>query len=91
LRWGELTVRLWDEGTPHDAMAVVAPTNVDMGKVSAAMKAVDGLAARTLEPGAVQAMPEGIRHSPTGITARFIMMAGAGVRRWLASISGNPL
>lgn len=32
---GELTVRLWDRGTPNDAIIGVAPTNMDMWKVSA--------------------------------------------------------
>jgi uncharacterized membrane protein YjjP (DUF1212 family) len=78
LRWGELTVRLWDRGTPVEDIAAVAPTNVDMGKASATMKMVDGLTAGTLEPGAAQAMLQGIRHSPPASTWRFVIMAGAG-------------
>jgi uncharacterized membrane protein YjjP (DUF1212 family) len=77
-RWGELTVRLWDRGTPVEDIAAVAPTNVDMGKVSATMKMVDGLTAGTLEPGAAQAMLQGIRHSSPASTLRFVIMAGAG-------------
>jgi uncharacterized membrane protein YjjP (DUF1212 family) len=77
-RWGELTVRLWDSGTPCDAIVKVAPTNVDMGKVSATMKMLDGLAGRGLEAGGVQTMLEGIRHSPTVSTLRFVIMTGAG-------------
>jgi uncharacterized membrane protein YjjP (DUF1212 family) len=77
-RWGELTVRLWDRGTPLDDIAAVAPTNVDMGKVSATMKIVDGLTARTLEAGAAQALLQGIRGSPPASTLRFVIMAGAG-------------
>lgn len=77
-RWGELTVRLWDRGTPVDGIAAVAPTNVDMGKVSATMKMVDGLTARSLEAGAAQAMLQGVRHSPPASALRFVIMAGAG-------------
>jgi uncharacterized membrane protein YjjP (DUF1212 family) len=77
-RWGELTVRLWDSGTPVDDIAAVAPANVDMGEVAATMKVVDGLAAGTLEPGAAQAMLRGIRDSPPASTLRFVIMAGAG-------------
>ena len=78
LRWGELTVRLWDHGAPRDAVAAVAPTSVDMGKVSATMKIVDGLAARRLEAGAVSAMLRAIRHLPPASTLRFVIMTGAG-------------
>jgi uncharacterized membrane protein YjjP (DUF1212 family) len=77
-RWGELTVRLWDRGTPCDGIAAVAPTNVDMGKVSATMKTVDGLTARSLETDAARAMLQGIRNSPPVSTLRFVIMAGAG-------------
>ena len=78
LRWGELMVRLWDRGTPRDGIAAVAPTNVDMGKVSATMKLVDGVTARSPEVGAAQAMLQGIRHSPPISTLRFVIMTGAG-------------
>jgi uncharacterized membrane protein YjjP (DUF1212 family) len=119
LRWGELTVRLWDRGKPFDAIAAVAPTNVDMGKVSATMKMADGFAARKLEADALPAMLQGIRHLPPASTLRFVIMTGAGaaalgvifgvsqpfsialialsamlgagLRRWLMRISGNPL
>jgi len=77
-RWGELTVRLWDQGTPYDAIAAVAPTNVDMGKVSATMRMIDGLAARSADADTVQGMLQGIRHSPSAPTLRFVIMAAAG-------------
>jgi uncharacterized membrane protein YjjP (DUF1212 family) len=77
-RWGELTVRLWDRGAPRDGIAAVAPTNVDMGKVSATMKMIDGLTARSLEAGAAPAMLQGIRHSPPVSALRLVVMTGAG-------------
>jgi uncharacterized membrane protein YjjP (DUF1212 family) len=119
LRWGELTVRLWDRGTPRDAIAAVAPTNVDMGKVAATMKMIDGLAERRLDEAGAPAMLRAIRDSPPVSTLRYVVMAGAGaaalgvifgvlelfsialialsamlgagLRRWLMRISGNPL
>jgi uncharacterized membrane protein YjjP (DUF1212 family) len=77
-RWGELTVRLWDRGAPRDGIAAVAPTNVDMGKVSATMKMVDGITMRSLEAGAAPAMLQAIRHSPPMSSLRLIVMTGAG-------------
>jgi uncharacterized membrane protein YjjP (DUF1212 family) len=78
LRWGELTVRILDCGTPRVAIAAVTPTNVDMGKVSATMKMVDSVAACNLEVSAAQAMLQGIRNSSPSSTLRFVIMAGAG-------------
>jgi len=77
-RWGELTVRIWDRDAPRDAIASVAPTNVDMGKVSATMQLVEGLAARRLDTGAAQAMLEDIRRSPPTSALRLLIMTGAG-------------
>lgn len=78
LRWGGLTVRLWDRGAPRDAIAAVAPTNVDMGKVSATMKMVDGFATRSLEVGAAPAMLQNIGHSRPVSALRLVVMTGAG-------------
>lgn len=77
-RWGELTVRLWDGGKPCDGIAAVAPTNVDMGKVSATMKVVDDLTARGLETGGAQMMLQSIQNLPPVSTLRFVIMVGAG-------------
>jgi uncharacterized membrane protein YjjP (DUF1212 family) len=77
-RWGQLTVRLWDCGTPHDVIATVAPTNVDMGKVAATMQVVDGVAAGRVDKGTVQAMLEGIGRSRPTSAVRLIIMTGAG-------------
>jgi uncharacterized membrane protein YjjP (DUF1212 family) len=77
-RWGQLTVRLWDRGAPHDAIATVAPTHIDMGKVSTTMQWVEGLAARGLDPGAAQAMLEDIRRSEPTSALRQLIMTGAG-------------
>jgi uncharacterized membrane protein YjjP (DUF1212 family) len=77
-RWGQITVRLWDRGTPHDAIASVAPTNVDMGKVAATMRMVDDLAACRLDTGTAQAILEGIERSQPTSAARLLIMTGAG-------------
>jgi uncharacterized membrane protein YjjP (DUF1212 family) len=77
-RWGQLTVRLWDHGAPRDAIAAIAPTNIDMGKVTATMQLVDGLATRRLDTATVQALLEGIRSSPPMSLLRLLIMTGAG-------------
>jgi uncharacterized membrane protein YjjP (DUF1212 family) len=77
-RWGEIVLRLWDRAAPRDGIAAVAPTNVDMGKVSATMKMVDGFITRNLEAGAAPAMLQAIRHSPPVSALRLIAMTGAG-------------
>jgi uncharacterized membrane protein YjjP (DUF1212 family) len=77
-RWGQVTVRLWDRGTAHDAIAAVAPTNVDMGKVAATMQLVDGVAAGRLDTGAVQALLAGVQGLPPTSTSRLVLMTGAG-------------
>ena len=77
-RWGELTVRLWDRGAPRDAIATVAPTNVDMGKVAATMQMIDGFAARGHDAGTIQALLEAIRGSQPMSALRLILMTGAG-------------
>jgi uncharacterized membrane protein YjjP (DUF1212 family) len=78
LRWGELAVRLRDCATPHDVIAAVAPTSVDMGKVSATMEMIDGVAVRGCEAGTLQAALGRIRNSPPTSTLRFVGMTGAG-------------
>jgi uncharacterized membrane protein YjjP (DUF1212 family) len=77
-RWGELMVRLRDRGAPCDGIAAVAPINVDMGKVSAAMKMVDGLTTHSVEASAAPAMLQLIRHSPPVSALRLVIMTGAG-------------
>ncbi|HWM66401.1 MAG TPA: threonine/serine exporter family protein [Steroidobacteraceae bacterium] len=78
-RWGELTVRLWDQDGPHDIAAPVAPTNVNMGKVSAVMTMIDGLDPRGFKPATAQVMlQEALNRVATVSMARFIIMAAAG-------------
>jgi uncharacterized membrane protein YjjP (DUF1212 family) len=77
-RWGQLTVRLWDRDTPRDAIAAVAPTNVDMGKVASTMHMLEGSAARGPDIGTVQALLQGIRRSRPMSALRLILMTGAG-------------
>ena len=77
-RWGELTVRLRDRGAARDAVVNAAPTNVDMGKVSATMKLIDGIGPRGPDMHAAQATLDGIRQSAPVSTSRFVIMAGAG-------------
>jgi uncharacterized membrane protein YjjP (DUF1212 family) len=77
-RWGQITVRLWNGCVPCDAISTVTPTDVDMGKVSATMEMIYGLAARNPEAGAVRATLQGIYHSRPVATPRFLIMTGAG-------------
>ena len=77
-RWGQITVRLSNRGVPCEAIAAAAPTDVNMAKVAATMELIYGLAGRSLDVGAVQAILEGIRQSEPVSTLRFRIMTGAG-------------
>jgi uncharacterized membrane protein YjjP (DUF1212 family) len=77
-RWGELTVRLWDGDTPHDATEAVAPANVDIGKVSAVLETIDAVADGRLDADSAGIAVAAIGRSPPASTPRFAIMAGAG-------------
>jgi uncharacterized membrane protein YjjP (DUF1212 family) len=77
-RWGELSVCLSDGEGSEETVAGVAPTNVDMRKVSAAMTLIDNLTEEKVPPGTVLPALERIGRLPPASIGRFVVMAAAG-------------
>jgi uncharacterized membrane protein YjjP (DUF1212 family) len=80
LRWDELTIRFnGDSGGSHLEIIAVAPTGVDMHKVSETMKVIDRACDRScLNVEAALAELEAISQSPPITVARFALLAAAG-------------
>jgi uncharacterized membrane protein YjjP (DUF1212 family) len=76
--WGELIIRVDGPGRPRQEIVGAIPAGVDMNKVVATMKVIDGICAGRMSAAAARSSFEAIaRYPPVGL-ARFALLSGAG-------------
>lgn len=76
LQWGELILSI--DGRASPAVLRVRPTGVDMNRVSAALRVVDGVCAGRLAVAQARAEITDIARRPPASTLRFAVMAAVG-------------
>jgi uncharacterized membrane protein YjjP (DUF1212 family) len=78
LHWGDLRI-LCSNGTPSPSVTVAAnPLGVDMGKVTAVMRAIAEARAGVVAPAALRSRLRAIEEMAPASNARFALMAAAG-------------
>lgn len=78
-RWGELILRfVAPDGTVHNEIVAVSPTDIDMHKVAATIDVLDGVRAHRIDTAAALTALNAAAHLPPVSLARFATLAGAG-------------
>jgi uncharacterized membrane protein YjjB (DUF3815 family) len=77
-RWGELLLQTEDRGARFICAAAADPAGVNMERVVAAARAIDGIAARRLPPGAALEPIKSLTRTPPAPAWLFTLAAAAG-------------
>jgi uncharacterized membrane protein YjjP (DUF1212 family) len=78
LRWGELQLQVEDAHASVTAQIIASPSNVDMDRVAAAMRAIDDIASGRLTPTDAARSIHAIAQAPPAPIALFTLAAAAG-------------
>jgi uncharacterized membrane protein YjjP (DUF1212 family) len=77
-RWGELVVRIEDDGGSRYEILAAEPAGMDMSKVSGTMAAIDKVCDGSMDASALRSALEGITRLPPVSIGRFALLAAAG-------------
>ena len=77
-RWGELQLQVQDDRTKQISSVAADPTGVAMGRVAAAMRAIEDVSAGRLAPDAAKETIRAIAHEPPAPTWLFTLAAAEG-------------
>src|SRR5438046_413626 len=78
VRWGELELRVEDEGAKLICAVAAQPIRIDMGRVASTMQAIEELATGELTPHAAQEAIVAISKAPTSPTWLFALATATG-------------